>query len=483
MAKKKVDTKLEMVEQYNQALRDIKRFGLLGTFFVLIITVVSGFIVPNPSYALLTTDPIPDSFTSTTTEVMLEEIGTISIPASFTGTYENGSLSDIYCIEHRLNMASDIVYSKGASVLTDYPGLVYILENNNFNTGNANLNHYLTQITIWWYLDRVNGYDNDKNYIGPTEVWDQEETLESDKYNDQGEYRFYNNLSVLDKQAINNDELYGPMITDLVLKALDYTVPETTLLNVTNASSVTYHIVGDYLETSDIAVTSNDNLVSYEVVADTGSNVEIVDSAGVAKTTFSANETFRLRISMSALENNHADLNVHITGTFKRLNGYVYQPDDSNAQRVVLGQAQNETLSDYLDLDYDLEMGTVIVHKQDAQTGEQIAGATLVITDSQGVQVAKFTTSTSPEELVLPVGNYTITETIVPDNYNVETTTYDFAVTKDTTIEVTVKNTKEIVVPDTAMDAAVVYGIGASIIIIGVILIIIAVKPQHDKKK
>ena len=95
MAKKKVDTKLEMVEQYNQALRDIKRFGLLGTFFVLIITVVSGFIVPNPSYALLTTDPIPDSFTSTTTEVMLEEIGTISIPASFTGTYENGSLSDI----------------------------------------------------------------------------------------------------------------------------------------------------------------------------------------------------------------------------------------------------------------------------------------------------------------------------------------------------------------------------------------------------
>ena len=71
----------------------------------------------------------------------------------------------------------------------------------------------------------------------------------------------------------------------------------------------------------------------------------------------------------------------------------------------------------------------------------------------------------------------------VPDNYNVETTTYDFAVTKDTTTEVTVKNTKEIVVPDTAMDAAVVYGIGVSIIIIGVSLIISAVKPQHDKKK
>ena len=41
---------------------------------------------------------------------------------------------------------------------------LYILENNDFKTNNANLNYYLTQLAVWWYLDLKNGYSNDIDY-------------------------------------------------------------------------------------------------------------------------------------------------------------------------------------------------------------------------------------------------------------------------------------------------------------------------------
>ncbi len=64
---------------------------------------------------------------------MLREIGTIDIIHGFQASY-NGTLADLYCIEHNKEMKSSVNYTKDASVLSTYPGIVYILDNDKFTT-------------------------------------------------------------------------------------------------------------------------------------------------------------------------------------------------------------------------------------------------------------------------------------------------------------------------------------------------------------
>lgn len=487
MANKKKKNELEL--EYEKSMKKVKRIGIISCCFVFALALIGSLIIPNSSYALLSTTPLPDRFTSEIPkgqagETKFNYIGTISTLKWFKAIHTGGSLSDVYCIEHRLGQEGNIHYTKGDSVLTRYPGLVYILENNNFGVNDAELNYHLSQITVWWYLDRVNGYQDDKNYIGPSEVWTGTETEETDKEDERGMYRFYNNLSVLDKIAVKENTQFGPKIIALLEGALAYRAPATPTLNVTNRESITFTVEDGYLVTSEIAATGNE-LMNYTVTPNEGSKVEVLDSTGaVKKTLFNANEKFKIRVPASEIKDNHVDLDVTIAGKFRRLNGYIYNPDDASMQRTVMGVAGEETLTDKLELDYDVELGKVIIHKQDQETGNQVVGATLVITDSLGKEVAKFVTEDKPKEYQLPIGKYTLTETIIPEGYTAEQNSYEFNVTKDTTIEVFAKNIKKVEVPDTKVDSSIIiYGIGISIVIIGVILIVVALRPEKKKSK
>ena len=60
----------------------------------------------------------------------------------------------------------------------------------------------------------------------------------------------------------------------------------------------------------------------------------------------------------------------------------------------------------------------VQISKKDIATGEEIAGATLIITDSNGNEVARWITNGSAHEVDrLPAGKYTLTEIVAPDGY------------------------------------------------------------------
>ena len=122
----------------------------------------------------------------------------IGLPWEFSG-YEaiedkNGELSDtdgkkynkgneisfIYCVDRKKDMADNIIYTKGASIksqvsldsqniVKSYPGLIYIIlndnivENNNLTVPSGQttetMNYYLAQVAIWYYIDVVNGTD------------------------------------------------------------------------------------------------------------------------------------------------------------------------------------------------------------------------------------------------------------------------------------------------------------------------------------
>lgn len=486
MANKKKKNELEL--EYEKSIKKVKRIGIISFCFILTLALIGSLVMPKSSYAILSTTPLPDRFTSeiptgTAADRTITEIGTIITLKWFKAIHTGGSLTDVYCMEHRLGQAGSVHYTKGETVLNKYPGLVYILENNNFGIGDANVNYHLSQIAIWWYIDRMNGYEDNKNYIGPSEVWTGTETEEDDKYENKV-YRFYNNLSVLDKVAIKADNTFGPKIISLLEGALAYKAPATPVLNISSRESVTFTVEGDYLVTSPISVTGNE-LMSYTVTPNEGSKVEVLDGTGaIKKTLFNANEKFKVQVPLSEIKDNHVDLDVTIAGKFRRLNGYIYNPDDASMQRTVIGVAGEETLTDKLELDYDVDLGKVIIHKQDSETGKQISGATLVITDSLGNEVAKFETGDKPAEYKLPVGKYTLTETIIPEGYTAEENAYEFNVAKDTIIEVIAKNIKEIEVPDTKVDSSIIiYGIGISIVIVGVVLIVVALRPEKKQTK
>ena len=78
----------------------------------------------------------------------------------------------------------------------------------------------------------------------------------------------------------------------------------------------------------------------------------------------------------------------------------------------------------------------VEISKQDATTGEELPGATLVLKNSKGKEVAKWVSGNEPHKIKnLEPGKYTLTETIAPDGYILSTETVTFTVEKDGTVK------------------------------------------------
>lgn len=79
---------------------------------------------------------------------------------------------------------------------------------------------------------------------------------------------------------------------------------------------------------------------------------------------------------------------------------------------------------------------TVYISKQDATTGEELEGATLVLKDAKGKEIAKWVSGDTPHKVEgLKPGKYTLTETIAPEGYKLSTETVTFTVEKDGTVK------------------------------------------------
>ncbi|HIT37665.1 MAG TPA: hypothetical protein IAB59_04210 [Candidatus Onthousia faecipullorum] len=495
--------------KFDKAMSDIKKIGIISCCLVGIMIIASLFVNPNESYAAVV-ETLPETFES----VMEPEDASggqgtfanyisygdtfVTTPRAFYGmvdtdgnsTYET-RLANIYCMDRRLLMEGGVVYKKDQSVIdpdlaVKYPGLIYIIENGDTLPPNIlnivssdeqqTLIYYINQLIVWWYIDIVNGYST-----GPDDAGRDEE------YSGPAAHPYVNNLSVAEKTAIINDTKYGPYIKQMLTNAMNY-VPGTTnpSLNDVDTSTITYNITDEYIETSAITITSNasTNFINY-IVRTNNQNIKVLNENGVEQTTFSPNERFKLRIPMSEVKDYKINVQVTISGNFTVHNAYFYtaQSNPSNYQRALLGQIINETVADEIPLEFEIPTGRVIISKQNSETGERISGAVLSITDKTGKEVYRYETTGEDVDLTLPVGTYTITETIIPEGYNVEVTTTTFEITEGETTEVVIKNTPTINVPNTSISSNIIYIIGTSIIIVGIILIVVAKRPNDEKRK
>ena len=109
---------------------------------------------------------------------------------------------------------------------------------------------------------------------------------------------------------------------------------------------------------------------------------------------------------------------------------------------------------------------------------EEVEGAHLVIRDSNGEIVEEWISSDSPHYIEkLPVGRYTLTETIAPDGYVLNTSVVDFNVLETGDIQNEIMyNSRLVEVPNTSSNATYIYLVGGILIIIGGVLIYISYK-------
>ena len=116
------------------------------------------------------------------------------------------------------------------------------------------------------------------------------------------------------------------------------------------------------------------------------------------------------------------------------------------------------------------------ISKKDIANSEEIAGAHLEIRNSSGEVVDEWTSTDTPHYIEkLPVGKYTLKETLAPDGYVLNTSVVDFEILSTGDIQSAVMfNSKPIDVPNTSKNADYVYIIGGLLVVIGTSMMIIS---------
>ena len=116
-----------------------------------------------------------------------------------------------------------------------------------------------------------------------------------------------------------------------------------------------------------------------------------------------------------------------------------------------------------------IKPGTVTISKQDFTTKEEIEGATLVVKDSNGEVVDTWESKKEPHVIDnLEDGTYTLSETIAPEGYILNTETISFEIVSGTVTEpVVMYNVAETPVPKTAANISILVYITGMLAILG----------------
>ena len=316
-----------------------------------------------------------------------------------TKTTTDGEL--LYCLDMKKytaqNTVAHLVGERDA-------GVAYIMVNgypNKTFTGDKYMDYYITQTALWWYLDDTTGSSN---------------------------------LGAAFKTNGSDPNNLRPYVKDLVSKAK--AAKEAGYQKTTISASVadeTLKITSDgkYYQSGDITVKAT-NMSTYNVKISGAEGAVAVDKDGKEKTTFNLNETFKVRVPVTKVNTSLVDIKVTISGTGKIYKAYEYQPEDKDQQNVTpsIISPIEEKVETTINLNISTSKITIV--KVDKATGNAIAGAELVLKDSNGEVITSWTSTTLGHVIKnLPNGTYTVEETKAPEGYELDTEKITFTIDDD----------------------------------------------------
>ena len=330
-----------------------------------------------------------------------------------TKTYmESGTEKPAYCTDSlSKNAPKGIELTKSKELDAGY---LYIIKNgypNKSITGNANKDYYITQAAIWWYMDETGGNTG----LGSS----------------------YKNSSVT--SSVKSKELVEAAKK---AKSTGYAKPSLSISSTNETLTKTKD--GKYYESKAIAVTTKSVSTNYKVsLSGAPSGTIVVDEKGKEKTSFDPSEKFIVRVPVEKITEISYKFNATVSATGSVEKVYSYKPSDTSTyQTIVPARPYVETTPLTDSIKFSISETKVSISKQDITTKKELPGATLVIKDSKGKEIATWVSTDEPHYITgLEEGKYTLQETIAPEGYELSTETIEFEVVAGKVISKVMYNT------------------------------------------
>ena len=293
-----------------------------------------------------------------------------------------------------------------------------------------------------------------------------------------------NNLTEEEKELIKNSP-NGRKLTEKIEEferynngrnSDDYSTP---VLDDINTDNITYYVTDDYIETSLIIPDCTKDysyiFTDYQVV----SPMIVTDEYGNLKTEFQRGEGFKLRVPLSEVKNGTINFQAQIIGnsTFDIWAQYYEPYNENNKSRIAVknvgalincGESSTRAMFETIELNYTEQVGNLTIKVIDAATKENLSNAEIAIYDSLGNIVYRINTTNSEINVTLPIGDYTVKQTVTPPNYQPIVVQKRVSVTGNETTEAILENIQLIEVPDLGQRVkGILTMIGGIAVIIG----------------
>ena len=346
-------------------------------------------------------------------------------------------------------LEKDIEYSQGIPKFSD----------------NKEENSYYSQLFFWW-MDDINFQLNN--------LTEEEKELIKNSPNGKkiaekiAEYERYSNWW-------NSDDYSTPVLDDI------------------NTDNITYYVTDDYIETSLIIPDCTKDysyiFTDYQVV----SPMIVTDEYGNLKTEFQRGEGFKLRVPLSEVKNGTINFQAQIIGnsTFDIWAQYYEPYNENNKSRIAVknvgalincGESSTRAMFETIELNYTEQVGNLTIKVIDAATKENLSNAEIAIYDSLGNIVYRINTTNSEINVTLPIGDYTVKQTVTPPNYQPIVVQKRVSVTGNETTEAILENIQLIEVPNLGQRVkGILTMIGGIVLILGGT--IIGLNLRKNKKK
>ena len=342
-----------------------------------------------------------------------------------------------YCVDMHNKTASNI----SANLVKEMDrGIAEIIRNGYPNkeiTGDAEKDYYITQTAVWWYLDDTTGSSNLGNEF-----------------------------------KVNGSDAYGmrSKVKELVNLGKQYRnagQPATTFELSISDSTLVLH--DGYYVSQPISISKISNVSSYSVIVENApEGTLVVDKNGNKIERFTKDTVFVVKVPASNVEEIDTDFKFTAKAIGYTYRAYEYQPTDREMQNVALLEKVTTTIPATVTLSIDSPK--VSVTKIDSNTKNPIAGAKLVLKDSNGKEITSWVSTTMTHVIRnLANGTYTIEEVEAPSGYvkNDKVTTFTISDTNKS-VNITIENAPEtppaVIVPDTSTTSVLLTILGLVIV-------------------